>query len=193
MVSPTKQENRGKKVEADCDHLKIQTSDNPGTVLVSNLLDSTNFLSWSCSIKVTLRAKMKLGFINGKIVKPDEEDEEFEQWERADGIRNQILIMEPLPNVSKAYAIVLRVERQREDHTINKTVAVGKLVGKLYVLDKRSFEVHTTRHKEKQLQEIGLTVSSVNVNLWHKRFGHISANVMKHLKFKKDNKTAFDI
>ncbi|KAL0413896.1 UNVERIFIED_CONTAM: hypothetical protein Sradi_1591300 [Sesamum radiatum] len=30
------------------------------------------------------------------------------------GIRNQILIMEPLPSVSKAYAIVLRVERQRE-------------------------------------------------------------------------------
>ncbi|KAL0374194.1 UNVERIFIED_CONTAM: hypothetical protein Sradi_3335100 [Sesamum radiatum] len=35
-------------------------------------------------------------------------DESFE------GIRNQILMIEPLPNVSKAYAIVLRVERQRE-------------------------------------------------------------------------------
>ncbi|KAL0401770.1 UNVERIFIED_CONTAM: hypothetical protein Slati_4206900, partial [Sesamum latifolium] len=35
-------------------------------------------------------------------------DESFE------GIRNQILMMEPLPSVSKAYAIVLRVERQRE-------------------------------------------------------------------------------
>ncbi|KAL0453807.1 UNVERIFIED_CONTAM: hypothetical protein Slati_1358800 [Sesamum latifolium] len=31
-----------------------------------------------------------------------------------EGIRNQILIMEPLPSISKAYAIVLRVERQRE-------------------------------------------------------------------------------
>ncbi|KAL0409754.1 UNVERIFIED_CONTAM: hypothetical protein Sradi_1909800 [Sesamum radiatum] len=29
---------------------------------------------------------MKLGFINGKITKPDEDDEEFEQWERADGM-----------------------------------------------------------------------------------------------------------
>ncbi|KAL0315223.1 UNVERIFIED_CONTAM: hypothetical protein Scaly_2876000 [Sesamum calycinum] len=122
---------------------------------------------------------MKLGFINGKNPKPEESDESYEQWERADNmviswilnsiskdivesflyidiirdlwlelkarfgcgaskeienlyqrdhlmyflmgldesfenIRNQILIMEPLPNVSKAYAIVLWVERQRE-------------------------------------------------------------------------------
>ncbi|KAK4407789.1 hypothetical protein Sango_0359900 [Sesamum angolense] len=35
-------------------------------------------------------------------------DESFEST------RNQILMMEPLPNVSKAYAIVLQVERQKE-------------------------------------------------------------------------------
>ncbi|KAL0432086.1 UNVERIFIED_CONTAM: hypothetical protein Sradi_0834600 [Sesamum radiatum] len=82
MSSPTKQETKTR--EADCDHLKIQASDNPGTVLVSNLLDNTNFLSWSRSIKFALRTKIKLGFINGKITKPDEANEEFEQWERAD-------------------------------------------------------------------------------------------------------------
>ncbi|KAK4383544.1 Retrovirus-related Pol polyprotein from transposon RE1 [Sesamum angolense] len=81
---------------------------------------------------------MKLGFINGKIARPDEADEEFEQWkgqmvwlkklwdelgclflmgldESFEGIRNQVLIMEPLPSVPKAYAIVLQVERQREE------------------------------------------------------------------------------
>ncbi|KAL0453808.1 UNVERIFIED_CONTAM: hypothetical protein Slati_1358900 [Sesamum latifolium] len=78
MASPAKQENKGKNVEADCDHFKVQASDNLGTILVSNLLDNTNFLSWSRSIKFALRAKMKLGFINGKITKPDEDDEEFE-------------------------------------------------------------------------------------------------------------------
>ncbi|KAL0303103.1 UNVERIFIED_CONTAM: hypothetical protein Sradi_6178400 [Sesamum radiatum] len=227
MASPSKQDAKSKKVEGDSDHLRVQITDNPGTILVSNLLDGTNFLSWSRSIKIALRAKMKLGFINGKIPKPEESDDGFEQWERADGmviswilnsiskdivesflyidtardlwleletrfgvsngplvyklqreiasaaqgnlsvsayfsnlkklwdelgclvttpayssvaakeisdlyqrdhlmqflmgldesfenIRNQILIMEPLPNVSKAYAIVLQVERQKE-------------------------------------------------------------------------------
>ncbi|KAK4385908.1 Retrovirus-related Pol polyprotein from transposon RE1 [Sesamum angolense] len=58
---------------------------------------------------------MKLGFINGKIPKPVENDEELEQWIRADCmVRNQILMMEPLPNISKAYSMILRVEKQRE-------------------------------------------------------------------------------
>ncbi|KAL0443893.1 UNVERIFIED_CONTAM: hypothetical protein Slati_2112000 [Sesamum latifolium] len=58
----------------------------PWGVLVSNLLDNTNFLSWSRSIKFALRAKLKLGFIKGKVTKPDKADEEFEQWEMADGM-----------------------------------------------------------------------------------------------------------
>ncbi|KAK4394268.1 Retrovirus-related Pol polyprotein from transposon RE1 [Sesamum angolense] len=34
--------------------------------------------------------------------------------ESYDNIRNQILVLEPLPNVNKAYSMVLRVERQRQ-------------------------------------------------------------------------------
>ncbi|KAL0427911.1 UNVERIFIED_CONTAM: Retrovirus-related Pol polyprotein from transposon RE1 [Sesamum latifolium] len=226
-VKSHQQDSKGKKTEVDPDQLRVQATDNPGTVLVSNVLDGTNFLSWSRSIKIALRAKMKLGFINEKNPKPQESDDGFEQWERADGMviswilnsiskdivesflyidtasdlwvelesrygvsnrpmiyqlqrkiasaaqrtlsvsayfnklkklwdelgclvtnpscspealkeiaslyqrdhlmqflmgldesfestRNQILIMEPLPNVSKAYAIVLQVERHRE-------------------------------------------------------------------------------
>lgn len=35
-----------------------------------------------------------------------------------DHIRNQILVMDPLPSINKAYSIVLRVEKQREVHII---------------------------------------------------------------------------
>ncbi|KAL0311653.1 UNVERIFIED_CONTAM: hypothetical protein Scaly_2920200 [Sesamum calycinum] len=68
----------------DSENLKIQPSDNSGMGLVSNPLNGRNFLSWSRSIKIMLGAKMKLGFINGKIPKPAEDDEELEQWIRAD-------------------------------------------------------------------------------------------------------------
>ncbi|KAL0303006.1 UNVERIFIED_CONTAM: hypothetical protein Sradi_6168700 [Sesamum radiatum] len=37
--------------------------------------------------------------------------------ETYDNVRNQILMQEPLPNVSKAYAMILRVEKQREVHS----------------------------------------------------------------------------
>ncbi|KAL0430390.1 UNVERIFIED_CONTAM: Retrovirus-related Pol polyprotein from transposon RE1 [Sesamum radiatum] len=86
MSSPTKQDSKGKKTEADPDQIRVQATDNPRTILVSIVFDSTNFLSWSRSIKIALRAKMKLGFINGKNPKPQESDDGFELWERADGM-----------------------------------------------------------------------------------------------------------
>ncbi|KAL0393287.1 UNVERIFIED_CONTAM: hypothetical protein Sradi_2551500 [Sesamum radiatum] len=78
------QEDTKKKMAGDSENLKIQPSDNPGMSLVSNPLNGRNFLSWSRSIKIVLGAKMKLGLINGKIPKPAEDDEELEQWIRAD-------------------------------------------------------------------------------------------------------------
>lgn len=35
-----------------------------------------------------------------------------------DNIRNQLLVMEPLPSVNRAYSMVLRVEKQREIHVL---------------------------------------------------------------------------
>ncbi|KAL0434017.1 UNVERIFIED_CONTAM: hypothetical protein Slati_2736000 [Sesamum latifolium] len=91
----------------DPEILKVQPSDNPGMSLVSAPLDGTNFLAWSRSIKIALGAKMKLSFINGRGEKPKETDENYEQW---------ILMLEPLPTVSEAYSMILRVEKEREVH-----------------------------------------------------------------------------
>lgn len=38
--------------------------------------------------------------------------------ENYDHTRNQTLLMEPLPSVNKAYSMVLRVEKQREVHSV---------------------------------------------------------------------------
>ncbi|KAL0403917.1 UNVERIFIED_CONTAM: hypothetical protein Sradi_2032500 [Sesamum radiatum] len=86
MSSLNKQESKEKRTEVDSDQLRVQAIDSPGTVLVSNLMDGTNFLSWSRSIKIPLMEKMKLGFINVKNPKPQESDDGFKQWERADGM-----------------------------------------------------------------------------------------------------------
>ncbi|KAL0366305.1 UNVERIFIED_CONTAM: hypothetical protein Sradi_3520600 [Sesamum radiatum] len=86
LGSPTKQDTKGKKAKEVSNHLKIQATNDPATILVSNLLDGSHFLSWSYSIKIALRAKMKLGFINGKDPKPEESDENYEQWERVYGM-----------------------------------------------------------------------------------------------------------
>ncbi|KAL0337619.1 UNVERIFIED_CONTAM: hypothetical protein Scaly_2037000 [Sesamum calycinum] len=49
-------------------------------ILVSTLLTKSNYLTWSYAVKRALRAKMKLGFIDGTTMKPHSTDLFFEQW-----------------------------------------------------------------------------------------------------------------
>ncbi|KAL0454394.1 UNVERIFIED_CONTAM: hypothetical protein Slati_0778600 [Sesamum latifolium] len=51
--------------------LQLHGSDHPGMILVSTLLTKSNYLTWSYAIKRVLRAKMKLGFIDGTSLKPN--------------------------------------------------------------------------------------------------------------------------
>ncbi|KAL0371767.1 UNVERIFIED_CONTAM: hypothetical protein Scaly_0858300 [Sesamum calycinum] len=64
--------------------MKLQISKNPGMCLVSSLLNGKNYLSWSRSMRIASGAKMKLSFINGKSINPEEVSDECEQWVRTD-------------------------------------------------------------------------------------------------------------
>ncbi|KAL2245802.1 uncharacterized protein LOC105178618 [Sesamum indicum] len=66
--------------------LQLCGSDHPGMVLVSAPLTGNNYLNWSFGIKRALRAKMKLGFINGTSIKPNIDDSFSEQWIRVDSM-----------------------------------------------------------------------------------------------------------
>lgn len=48
----------------------LSYSDNPGIPLVAATLNGDNYRTWSRSMKTALRAKTKLGFIDGSITKP---------------------------------------------------------------------------------------------------------------------------
>lgn len=55
----------------------LQNSDHPGLVLVSEPLDGNNYGIWLVAMTTSLEAKNKLGFLDGSIVKPLEEDQYF--------------------------------------------------------------------------------------------------------------------
>ena len=67
---------------ANGDPYSLQNSDHPGMVLVTAPLTETNYLTWSRSMKIALGAKLKLGFIDGRITMPEEGSNEFEIWTR---------------------------------------------------------------------------------------------------------------
>ncbi|KAL0441230.1 UNVERIFIED_CONTAM: hypothetical protein Sradi_0061900 [Sesamum radiatum] len=84
MAEKEEKPSKQKKVMEELETMKLQASDNPGMSLVSSLLNGKNYLPWSRSIRIALGAKMKLGFINGKSQKPNEDSDEYEQWVRND-------------------------------------------------------------------------------------------------------------
>ena len=60
----------------------LSASENPGNILVAQpLLGMKNYQSWSRAIVLTLTAKKKIGFVNGKISMPEIDSPLYEDWE----------------------------------------------------------------------------------------------------------------
>jgi len=64
----------------------LHHSENPATPLVSLVLDSTNYHSWSRSVITALSAKNKVEFINGTTTRPLETDPSFSSWTRCNNM-----------------------------------------------------------------------------------------------------------
>ncbi|KAK4381127.1 hypothetical protein Sango_2997800 [Sesamum angolense] len=123
--------------------MKLQSADHPGMGLVSISLDGTNYLSWSRAVRLALGAKQNLGFIDGKCIKPVANTEDLEQWQHADYMsRGKKIIQEQAESVD-----VNMVEYgDYEDFAGPGTkaiVGIGRRIGRLYILDKCSFDTDT--------------------------------------------------
>ncbi|XP_041009305.1 uncharacterized protein LOC121253345 [Juglans microcarpa x Juglans regia] len=85
----------------------IENGDNPAVGLVSDLLTADNYVSWWRAVSRALRAKNKLGFINGTISKPaDFADPLFEAWERCNDLVVSWLQNSVSPFVQSSLALV---------------------------------------------------------------------------------------
>ncbi|KAL5852756.1 hypothetical protein ACOSQ3_007874 [Xanthoceras sorbifolium] len=67
------------------DPYAIHHSDSPSIVLVTPLLIGDNYGSWSRAVIKALRAKSKLGFIDGSFPIPKEQDD-ISNWERCNDL-----------------------------------------------------------------------------------------------------------
>lgn len=62
------------------DPLYLHPLDHPGMSLVSNPFDGTRFGTWRKSMAIALSVNNKLGFVTGKVKKPDEIDDMVTLW-----------------------------------------------------------------------------------------------------------------
>ena len=60
----------------------VYPSDSPTTVLVSPLLTGDNYGTWVRAMTMALRAKNKLGFVDGTISKLDDDEDDGGKWQR---------------------------------------------------------------------------------------------------------------
>ncbi|XP_022872418.1 uncharacterized protein LOC111391432 [Olea europaea var. sylvestris] len=70
-----------------CSPYYIGGNDNSGAILVTHVLDNTNYYAWARSIKRVLRIKNKLGFIDGSLREPAYSNNSLmEHWLRCNDI-----------------------------------------------------------------------------------------------------------
>ncbi|KAG8655017.1 hypothetical protein MANES_05G202851v8 [Manihot esculenta] len=115
---------------------------------------------------ITLKAKDKLSFINGRYEVPKDDPALMDKWHKVDNMvtswilnslskdlaeeswdglacfrplpiydhaKNQILLLDPLPSVNKAYSMILRIEKQRKLHINALAGAPGKKDDKICI------------------------------------------------------------
>ncbi|KAK4389632.1 Retrovirus-related Pol polyprotein from transposon RE2 [Sesamum angolense] len=83
--------------------LQLNGGDHPGMVLVSAPFDGTDFLAWRRSVVIALRAKMKLGFIDGHYPMPDKTCDTYETWIMEDLMVTSWILNAISKKISKAF------------------------------------------------------------------------------------------
>ncbi|KAJ8767701.1 hypothetical protein K2173_020641 [Erythroxylum novogranatense] len=85
------------------DPYHVNHSEAPGFSLVNTPLTGSNYLSWSRSVQIALRAKKKLEFINGKIKALLPDSDEYEKWLTADSMVVSWLLNAISKDISNAF------------------------------------------------------------------------------------------
>ncbi|PNX89446.1 hypothetical protein L195_g045565, partial [Trifolium pratense] len=80
----------------------LHSSDQPGQLLVTQLLDGDNYPTWSRAITMALEAKNKLGFIDGTILKPEPNNPNFSNWVRCNSMVQSWLVHSTIPTIANS-------------------------------------------------------------------------------------------
>ncbi|RVW85220.1 hypothetical protein CK203_046612 [Vitis vinifera] len=115
----------------------LHYGDHPGLILVSHHLFGSNYNTQSRTMMMVLMMKNKVEFINGYISWPASDDILFNAMNRYNNM-GQILMMEPLPPLTKVFALVIQEERQWNinygSSSFRNLLVLGHTIDKCYKL-----------------------------------------------------------
>lgn len=64
----------------------LTSGDNPGISIISEVLDGSNYNTWSIAKTVVLDAKNKLSFVDGSLPRPSETHPYYHMWSRCNSM-----------------------------------------------------------------------------------------------------------
>ncbi|XP_042942705.1 uncharacterized protein LOC122276877 [Carya illinoinensis] len=80
----------------------LTTADHPSVLFVSEKLHTSNYHSWSRSTFLSLKARNKLGFIDGSLHPPAQTDSLFSSWSKCDTIVLSWLLNSLSPKIAQS-------------------------------------------------------------------------------------------
>ncbi|KAF7832301.1 uncharacterized protein G2W53_014634 [Senna tora] len=94
------------------DPLYLHPTDHTGLQLVSILLTPSNYMIWSRFMKIALKSKNKLGFMDGTCPKPtDESSDRFFQWSFADSTVTAWIVNSMSKDLAEVYVFTTSARR----------------------------------------------------------------------------------
>ncbi|KAH9659734.1 protein kinase domain-containing protein [Citrus sinensis] len=153
----------------------VHPSDSPTAVLVSPLLTGDNYGTWVRAMTMALRAKNKLGFVDGTISKPDEDEDDGGRWLRCNDLVGSWVLnsisSELVGSVLYAQSAreVVYILRILQDLYTKKQIGKGRLREGLFYIQLPAAFSFTSQ-----------ITSTHEIDLWHWRLGHPSLGRLKH-------------
>nr|GEW19094.1 hypothetical protein CTI12_AA233370 [Tanacetum cinerariifolium] len=110
--------------------LYIASSDHPGMVLTITHFNRSKFHGWNRNVRMTLGAKLKLGFIDGFCPKPGVEDVDLQRWIRCDYMVTCWIMNSMVAELSNVFLYQIEKHKQVTNHSFEPTAFFSNLNNK---------------------------------------------------------------
>nr|GLL46475.1 uncharacterized protein LOC109150247 [Ipomoea trifida] len=80
----------------------LHHNESPALMLVSTPLDGPNYHPWARALSMALSCKNKIKFVNGSILKPDENDPKFDVWGRCNDMVMSWIVRSLSPTIGRS-------------------------------------------------------------------------------------------
>ncbi|XP_019416363.1 PREDICTED: uncharacterized protein LOC109327648 [Lupinus angustifolius] len=133
----------------------LHPGESPGSILVLPPLDGNNYDSWYGSMRRAMISKNKFRFINGSISMPNQNDPNYDAWDRCNNMVIYWFTRSISPHISKSIVYIDNAQELWED--LKERFSKGDYFRASNVLQ----EIHSLRQGDKNIYDFFTDVKTL--------------------------------